>query len=152
MLLPHNCHAHVVNKLTTRTDQSQYCIDHCFRRVTVTESLETEIVFLSEKQQCGAMKNSDSLLWKQRSAFPGMRALGGRHGFGNDKFLTSAFLCGAFSIGTAVGSIQYHVQAWKILNTAFLVGGQTDVKEYNCGFLCALCCMRQHDITLYGSI
>lgn len=118
----------------------------------MTESLETEIVFLSEKQQCGAMKNSDSLLWKQRSAFPGMRALGGRHGFGNDKFLTSAFLCGAFSIGTAVGSFQYHVQAWKILNTAFLVGGQTDVKEYNCGFLCALCCMRQHDITLYGSI
>lgn len=118
----------------------------------MTESLETEIVFLSEKQQCGAMKNSDSLLWKQRSAFPGMRALGGRHSFGDDKFLTSAFLCGAFSIGTAVGSFQYHVQAWKILNTAFLVGGQTDVKEYNCGFLCALCCMRQHDITLYGSI
>lgn len=89
-------------------------------------------MFLSEKEQCGTMKNSDSFLWKQRSAFPGTRALGGRHGFGNDKFLTSAFFCGAFSMGTAVGSFQYRVQAWKILNTAFLVGGQTDVKEYNC--------------------
>lgn len=131
MLLPHNCHAHVVNKLTMHTGQSQYCIDHCFRRVTVTESLQTEIMFSSEKEQCGTVKNSDSLLWKQRSAFPGTRVLGGRHGFGNDKFLTSAFLCGAFSIGTAVGRFQYHVQAWKILNSALLVGGQTDVKEYN---------------------
>lgn len=131
MLLPHNCHTHVVNKLTTRTDQSQYCTDHCFGRVTVTGSLQTEIVFSSEKEQRDTMQNSDSLLWKQRSAFPGSRVLGGRHGFGDDKFLTSAFLCEAFSVGTAVGSLQYHVQAWKILNTAFLVGGQTDVKEYN---------------------
>lgn len=85
-------------------------------------------MFLSEKRQCGAMKNSDSLLWKQRSAFPGTKALEGRLSFGNDKFLTPAFLCGgAFSIGAAVGSFQYRVRAWKILNSAFLVGGQTDV-------------------------
>lgn len=61
---------------------------------------------------------------------------------GTDKSLTSAFLRGAFSIGAAVESCQYHVQAWKIFNTAFLVGGQTDVKDYNCLVsYAALCCM-----------
>lgn len=46
----------MVNKLTTQTDQSQYCIDHCFRKATVTESLETEFVVLSVKEQCGVMR------------------------------------------------------------------------------------------------
>lgn len=135
MLLPHNCLPHVVNKLTTRTDRSQYCIHHCFIRVTVTKSLETEFVVLSEKEQCGVMKKLGQLIVEpgtQRSAFPGVRVLGGRHSFGTDEFLTLAFLRGAFSISAAVESFQYHVQAWKIFNTAFLVGGQTDVKKYNC--------------------
>lgn len=78
----------------------------------------------------------------QGSAFPGAGVLGGRHGFGTDKFLTSAFLHGAFGIGTAVESFQDHVQAWKIFNTAFLVGGHADVKDYNCLVsYAAVCCM-----------
>ena len=59
----------------------------------------------------------------------------GRHGFGTDQFLASAFSRGAFSLGAAAQSFQYHVQAWKIFNTAFLVGGWTDVKSTTVWFL-----------------
>lgn len=68
----------VIHKLTTWTDQSQYYIDHCLRKAAAMESLETEFVVLSEKEQYGITKKEWQLiveLGTQRNTFPSMMVL-----------------------------------------------------------------------------